>query len=85
MLNFSSKFHYCNSDHELSFWMLKYCPEYFEHLAASKSIYSVYQIPKLWLVSIFLIFVYNILPTLFLVILVVGFIYEVVRGALNPH
>ncbi len=51
------------------FWMLKYCPEYFEHLAASKSIYSVYQIPKLWLVSIFLIFVYNILPTLFLVIL----------------
>jgi hypothetical protein len=51
------------------FWMLKYCPEYFEHLAAVKSIYNVYQIPKLWLVSIFLIFVYNILPTLFLVIL----------------
>jgi hypothetical protein len=51
------------------FLMLKYCPEYFEHLAALKSIYKVYQIPKLWLVSIFLIFVYNILPTLFLVIL----------------
>jgi hypothetical protein len=51
------------------FWMLKYCPEYFEHLAAIKSIYEVYQVPKFWLVSIFLIFVYNILPTLFLVIL----------------
>ena len=50
-------------------WMLKYCPQYFEYIAMIRGVYAAYQSLEFWLISIFQIFVYNILPGLFLIIL----------------
>ncbi len=56
--------------------MLKYCPEYFESIAALKGLYIAYKSPMIWLVNIFSIFVFNIAPALLLVILTFDLIYQ---------